>query len=464
MARSLTIKLTLAFLLVGLTGAVLVAVIVRDTTQREFGQLVLNQNQQALVANLTRYYEQNGSWQGVEQVFQPGMFMMPDSHDPESRWDARRSLFLITDADGKIVFGEGTRPTGEKISSADLKEGAVLQTSTGETVGWLVFTPTIARWREDTAEGAFLFNVYRAIISSALVAGAIALLLGGILAYTMTRSLRELTAATSEIAHGKLGTQVKVRSQDELGELAASFNQMSAELARSTELRQKMSADIAHDLRTPLSVILGYTEALSDGKLQATPEMSAVLHTEARHLSRLVEDLKTLSLADAGELPLIYQSISPNDLLKRAAASYHVQAEQHNIALLLTLQEDIAPVKVDIERMAQVLGNLVQNAIRYTPPGGQISLVSAQKGKQVQMQVADTGAGIPDEYLPYIFERSFRGDKARQQQNGETGLGLAIAKSLVEAQYGQIRAESRLSQGTTFTISLPAAPGAGETA
>lgn len=452
--RSLMVKLTLAFLLVGLIGAVLVAVLVHQRTQNEFGQLILDQNQQVLVTNLTAYYEVHGTWIGVETVFRPGFGFNPELESPFTRWESRRALFTIADAQGNVVFGGVAGGHGEKLSRVVLNQGIPLELD-GETIGWLLFTPTLDRWQPGTPEGDFLLSINRAIFLSALAATGIALLLGGLLAYTLTRSLRELTAATRELARGKLGHQVPVHSRDELGQLALSFNAMSTELAHSNELRRQMTADIAHDLRTPLSVILGYTEALSDQKLEPTPEMYAIIHTEAQHLSRLIDDLKTLSLADAGELSLIYQHIAPGDLLQRAADAQRVRAQAEQVDLIVQVQPELPAVQVDVERMAQVLGNLVNNALRYTPAGGNIILSAEVKNGEVLLHVADTGVGIPPEDLPNIFERSFRGDKARQQRDGETGLGLAIAKSLVEAQGGQISVESTPGKGTRFTIHFP---------
>jgi signal transduction histidine kinase len=450
--RSLSVKLTLAFLLVGLTGAVLVAFFIRRSTQREFDRLVVDQNQQILVNILTNHYQATGGWDGVEAVFRPGgASPLAERHD--APWDSRRSLFMITDADGRVVYGGNPRYIGQELSSANLKKGVPLKT--GETtIGWLIFAPAVDHWEAGTPEGNFLVSVNRATYVSALVATGIALILGSVLAYTMTRSLRELTAATKDLARGKLGSQVKVRSRDELGDLAASFNQMSSELEHSNQLRRKMTADIAHDLRTPLSVMMGYTEALSDGKLEANPETFRVMHTEALHLSHLVDDLKTLSLADARELPLNSQKVSPGDLLSRAESAYRVQAERNEISIQVEITPDLPAIEVDVERMAQVLGNLMSNALRYTPAGGEIRLKAEQSQGKVTLSITDTGAGIAAEDLPYVFERSYRGDKARQQGEGETGLGLAIAKSLVEAQGGSVSVESQLGTGTRFTLTF----------
>jgi signal transduction histidine kinase len=450
--RSLTVKLTLAFLLIGLIGAVLVAFLVRRSTQREFDRFVLDQNQQTLVTNLTQYYQANQSWDGVETVFRPGQ-NVPPSKNPGPPSGPGRSLFILADSSGQIVYGGGPRNPEQKLTSSDLKKGTPLEVD-GRTVGWLVFAPALDQWRSGTPEGDFLLSVNRAIYLSAVAATVIALILGGILAYTLTRSLRELTAATRLLAKGELGHQVKVRSRDELGTLAASFNQMSSELERSNELRRKMTADIAHDLRTPLSVIMGYTEALSDSKLEATPEIFQVMHTETLHLNHLVDDLKTLSLAEAGELPLVRQPILPGELLSRLANAYRVQAERKNISLEMDIAPDLPQIEVDVERMAQVLNNLISNALRYTPEGGQITLSADAEKSGVRLLVADNGSGIAAEDLPFIFERSFRGDKARRLLNGETGLGLAIAKSLVEAQGGKISVESKPGKGTRFAIDI----------
>jgi two-component system sensor histidine kinase BaeS len=452
--RSLVVKLTMAFLFVGLTGAILVAALVRQRTQSSFDQLILDQNQQALVTGLTQYYQENGSWNGVETLFLPHQGEPFSYHYPYSRFEIRRTMFALVSPDGQLIIGGGPNNYGQQISKSELNKGVSL-TVDGNVVGYLLFTPAPNRWSPGTPEGNFVASVNQATIFSALGAALIALILGGILAYTMTHSLRELTTATRRLAKGELGHQVKVRSKDEIGELASSLNQMSAELAHANDLRQRMTADIAHDLRTPLSVIMGYTEALSDGKLKASPEMFGVMHTEALHLSHLIDDLKTLSLADAGELPLMPQPIASGELLKRTASAHQVEAEKKNVQIGVDADPGLPLITVDVERMAQVLGNLVSNALRYTPAGGRVDLSAYAQNGSVLLRVADTGSGIAAEDLPFVFERSFRGDKARTQPNGETGLGLAIAKSLVEAQGGTIEVESTPGQGTAFTIRLP---------
>jgi signal transduction histidine kinase len=303
---------------------------------------------------------------------------------------------------------------------------------------------------------AQITRLYITLIYASLGAVLASVLLGLLLARSLTRTLRELTSATKKIARGDLEQQVPIRSNDELGELAASFNQMSADLAQSRDLRRQMTADIAHELRTPLTIVLGHTEALSDGELPPNSETFEIIYDETKRLNRLVEDLRTLSLSDAGELHLNRDKVSPRDLLEHAAAARKTEAKAKNITLQIESSMELPAVDVDPDRMTQVMVNLLDNALRYTPAGGSISLSARQNQEAVQIEVKDTGPGIPPEDLSHLFERFYRGDKSRQREEGGTGLGLAIAKSLVESQNGQIRVESQPGEGATFLIELPA--------
>ncbi len=304
-------------------------------------------------------------------------------------------------------------------------------------------------------EQQYLERTNQALLLSTLGATTFALLVSVVLARTLTKPLRELTGAIRAMAQGKLGIAVPVRSRDEIGELTTAFNQMSADLAHSNQLRKQMTADIAHDLRTPLTVIGGYIESLRDGVLEANPERFDVMHQEVQHLQHLVEDLRTLSLADAGELKLNRQRVSPWDLLNQSMAAFKHQAAQKQVALHVIADPGLPDLEVDEIRMAQVLGNLVSNALRYTQVGGAIDLSARRHGDEIILSVTDTGVGISPEALPYIFERFYRADESRHGE-AESGLGLALAKSLVEAHGGTITASSEgVGKGSTFTIHFP---------
>jgi len=281
---------------------------------------------------------------------------------------------------------------------------------------------------------------------------AIALLLGLWLAHTLTHPLGELTEAIRRMSAGQLEQRVDVSSQDELGQLGEAFNQMSSRLSQAVKQRRQMTADIAHDLRTPLTVIAGYVEALRGRVLQPTPQRFETIHTEVQHLLRLVEDLRTLSLADAGELALQRDLVNPRALMERLAAAYSQKAENQGVELRLQVGPDLPLFCADEERMVEVLGNLISNALRHTPSGGRITLAVESQPEGLELRVEDTGEGIPEEALPYVFDRFYRVDPARSQQEGESGLGLAIARSLVEAHAGRIEVESQVGRGTVFKV------------
>jgi signal transduction histidine kinase len=462
--RSLTLKLTLAFLAVGLTGAVLVAAFVGRLTRRQFDAFVVDRYQAETLEAAANYYAVNGSWDGFEDTLQKrrgpggqgyGGGGLNSGNPYVSNGEVKAPIALL-DGGGNVIFDNIPDETGGNGRDGAV-DGITLPVEVdGNVVGAIRFTgpPGIASGR-GSPEARFLAGVDRAILWSALAAAGLALLLGAILANTISRPVQELTAATKVLAGGDLGHQVPVRTDDEIGELAKSFNQMSADLAHSNQLRRQMTADIAHDLRTPLSVILGYSEALNDGKLPGGPETYEAMHVQAQHLDRLIEDLRTLSLADAGQLSLMRRPIDPRGLLEHTALAYLPAAESRAIDLRVT-GEDVQPVSVDPDRMLQVLGNLVGNALRHTPDGGRVSLSAARENGNVLLRVQDNGPGIPPEDLPHIFDRFYRGDKARAA-DGASGLGLAIARSLIEAHDGRIDAENAPGGGALFTIVLPLA-------
>lgn len=449
--RSLTLKLSLAFLLVGLVGVVLLSILVSQQTQRQFDDFIDNRYQTEVVDTLARYYETNGSWQGV------GAVVASDGSETGDGEGMRIIPMMLLDAGGQVVV-DARQPDMRGNGGRGNRPPVPVQVN-GETVGFVVFQGMDERNNPRVeAETQFLQGVRRLITLSAFGAGAIALLLGIVLAQTITRPVRELTEATQAVAGGELGRQVAVQSKDELGELTAAFNQMSSDLLQGQQLRQQMTADIAHDLRTPLTVILGYTEALSDGKLPAEPETLNAMHQQAQHLSRLVEDLRTLSLADAGQLSLHPQPIFPQELLEQTAAAYGGQAEARGVELTVLAGEASPRIEVDPDRMLQVLGNLLSNALRFTPSGGRVTLAAEHGDRSVLLRVGDTGSGIAAEDLPHVFDRFYRADKARSA-DGASGLGLAIVRSLVEANGGRITVESRPGDGATFTLSFPALAG-----
>ena len=447
--RSLTLKLVLAFLLISVVGIGLAAVLARLATAREFDRFVLGQLRTEFVANATTYYQSHGSWAAAADYFDQL------NGRPERGAPPRPPQFALVDQAGTVVIPSQSLHIGARVSSGEVARGKPVEVD-GQRVGTVLDVGRAPALNDREAQ--FVASTNRALALAAFGAAVIALLLGAFLAGNLTRPVRDLTKAIQAMSRGELKQQVPVRSADELGALTQAFNQMSADLARSNELRRQMTADIAHDLRTPLTVITGYIEALRDGVLKPTPARFEAMHNEAQQLKRLVEDLRTLSLADAGELPLQRQPMAPRALLERLAVAYAPQAAARKIALEVAAEPGLPELHVDPERMAQVLGNLISNALRYTPDGGRIVLAAqaAERGDALVLAVQDNGAGMPADVLPHIFDRFYRGDPSRGQQEVESGLGLAIAKSIVEAHGGNITASSAgAGQGSTFAIRLP---------
>lgn len=277
---------------------------------------------------------------------------------------------------------------------------------------------------------------------------------------SIARPLAGVMAAADAVAEGDFSVRVPEYGPGGFSRLALSFNRMVEELARADQQRRNLTADVAHELRTPLHIIQGNLEGVLDGVYEPTPEHVGATLDETRVLARLVEDLQTLSLAEAGQLPLHREPVDVAELLADVETSFSGQAATAGINLTVEIKPGQSlPISADAGRLNQILNNLVANALRHTPAGGQISLraeplVSAEG---VRLTVQDSGEGIPPDDLPYIFERFWRGDKARSHSGGAGGgLGLAITRQLVQAHGGQIRVESEPGQGTTFVIDLPA--------
>ena len=368
--RSLTVKLILAFLLISVIGIGLAAVLARAVTGREFDRFIMDRARGEFLADAVSYYQTHGSWDGAGDYFR-----QPNGH-PEPGAPPRPGSFVLVDQAGAVVASVGPDRTG-KNNAKDLARGKTIEVD-GRKVGTVLDASRAPALNDREAQ--YLASINRALALAALGAMVIAVLLGAVLARTLTQPVRDLTRAIQAMSRGELRQEVPVRSADELGTLTQAFNRMSADLARSNELRRQMTADIAHDLRTPLTVITGYIEALRDGVLKPTPARFETMHTEAQQLKRLVEDLRTLSLADAGELPMQRQRVAPRALLDRLAAAYAPQAAARQITLAVSATSEAPDVLVDPERMAQVLGNLVSNALRHTPAGGRIDLSAQAQG------------------------------------------------------------------------------------
>ena len=282
----------------------------------------------------------------------------------------------------------------------------------------------------------------------------VALVAAALLSRHLVAPLRQLTAASEAMSGGDLTQRVQIHTSDEIGELGQAFNKMAGDLERAEVQRQQMTADIAHELRNPLSVIRGNLEAMLDGIHPADVEHLGSIYDETVLLQRLVEDLRLLSLADAGQLPLIRTDVDLCVLLNGIAESAQAVAEDRGIALHADVPQQPIVIAGDADRLRQVVGNLVSNALRYTPRGGAVTLSARQEDGTAVVRVTDTGQGIAPPDLPHVFDRFYRADAARDRASGGSGLGLAIARALVEAHGGAMEVRSQLGVGTTFAVVL----------
>lgn len=457
---SLRFKFIVSYLVVVVAGILLVVLLTGRATADAFGRYLGRQEGEALVPLLAAYYLEAGSWEAVGQAFPdrwlgPGMMWQrgPGGGPGHGTGAGLPSPVALANVQGVIVRpGAGYGP--EEIVPASVLQAGLPVEVDGRVVG-RVLVADVGAGDLPTAGLAFLASVNRAAVLAGLGAGLVAVVLGVLIAGSLTRSLRQLTNATEAVAAGDLGRQVAIDGRDEVGQLAASFNQMSTDLARASEARRQMTADIAHELRTPLSLIVGHAEAMLDGVLPLSDDQLRVVHEEAVRLDRIVEDLRILSLAEAGELELIAGPVEPVELARRALAARQSSARAKRVELVLAAEDAVPSIQADPDRLHQVLANLLDNALRHTPEGGSITLGVSSTGRGLSISVADSGPGIPPGDLDRVFDRFYRADRSRSRQQGGSGLGLAIARSIVEAHGGRIWVESPPGSGARFTVQLP---------
>ena len=294
---------------------------------------------------------------------------------------------------------------------------------------------------------------------SLLWAGIGAAALGTVLVWLLSRRtlmpLQSLGEAARQLEGGDLSQRADTGGPAEIRELAHSFNVMAEGLEEAERQRQSLTADIAHELRTPLSNIQGYLEAIRDGLVQPDPETIDTIHSQAIHLSHLVEDLRILAQVESGYLQLQLSSTLVEELLRSSVEAMRPRAETKGVTLALEADAALPPLELDATRIAQVVDNLLENAITHTPEGGSVRVYGRTVANAVEVEVADTGPGIPREELPRLFDRLYRADPSRARETGGSGLGLTIARRLVEAHGGSIEADSVVGVGSRFTIRLP---------
>lgn len=456
----LWVRLAGAFLAVALLAVVGVAVVVDRATESSFRSYIGRQNMLGgnpdLPAALEAHYAASGTWDGADALLpgqRGGAAGGRGAGQGPAQGRGEGPGYLLAAADGTILVANNAADVQRPLTG-DERDRAVPLVVEGRTVGYLSRTGVEAQ-ALDRAEQRFLDEVSTALALAAVGAIALALVLALGLSWALLRPLRALQQSSEAIARGDLGAQMTVTGPTEYRTVASAFNRMSAALAESTALRQRMTSDIAHELRAPVSVMRAQLEAMLDGVFPLNADQLAIVYDETLHLGRLIEDLRTLTRAEAGRLPLNFTAVDPAALAQRVATEFLPLAQDQQIALDTAIEPDLPAIRADDDRLRQVFSNLLANALAHTPAGGRITVSAGRGAGVVRFGVADTGPGLAPEQAAHVFERFYRTDDARQRDQGGSGLGLAIAHELVRLHGGRIAVESAPGVGSTFTFEIP---------
>ncbi len=442
MLHSLRFRLLVAFTLVILVTVGAIYFFVSQATGGEINRYG-ERSEQARFSRvgfeLFRYYRMHEGWEGIQPYVE--------------QWGSLYGQrIILTDSSGVVVADSKGELLGKQYRPKTPGRW-VAPPMAGSNPGTLYISP------EPSADFPSPLSlseaVSRFLLWGALLAVVIALIFTFFLARRILAPVKALTIAAKRLGQGDLSQRAQFKDKGEMGELAQAFNSMASDLERADRLRRDMVADAAHELRTPLSNIRGYLEAILDGVKKPDTDTIRSLDEEAILLSRLVDDLQELSLAESGELKLYRQVEDIIKIIRRTAALVHAKAAKKGVSLSLDLSDELPAVNIDPQRISQVLANLLDNAIAHTAEGGTITVTARQRDGWVEVSVSDTGEGIPAESLPNIFERFYRVDKSRTRATGGSGLGLTIAKQLVEAHGGNIAVRSELGKGSCFSFTIP---------
>ena len=395
---------------------------------------------------LARQYAQTQVWQAAQDML-------------EQVGEIYSERVVVLNHRGQVV-GDSRRTLIGRMMVAPVSSEQRLQVvGPGGDMGTILVNPDpLPGDTEAPLPETSLPSINRFLIWSGLLTVGLAAVLTFFLSRRILAPVESLSRAARALARGEFSQRVAVTSRDEVGELSRTFNAMATELATTEEVRRSLVADVAHELRTPLSNIRGYLEGIRDGVIPANPDTLGSMHEEVLLLTRLIDDLQELALAESGQLNLYIQTCDVADLVRRAVSGVQPRTESKGITLKADIQGE-ALVQADAERIGQVLRNLLVNAANYTESGGNVTVALLRRDGEVEVRVEDTGPGIEEADLPFVFERFYRVDKSRSRTTGGVGLGLTIAKRLVEAHGGRIAVESVVGKGSTFSFTLPATDG-----
>ena len=467
--RRLWVQLSLAFALVVLVMVAAIALLADLTAGHAFRRYLTYSGtslHETLSDDLIDYYRLHGSWAGIGE-FLP---YVPRIHGGRESLPRRQAgtmgpgsgplQIVLADERGRVIY-DSHDPLADRRLTRDERAAAQDIELDGEVIGQLVIALPFQEARLGPLEQVFVTRLRQLLVGGALLASLLGVLLGLLISRNLTAPLQRLATAARAVAHRDFSHRVAITGSVEMAEVSQAFNDMAAALEESELQREQMVADVAHELRSPLTVLQGNLRAILDDVYPLEKAEIGRLYDETRLLSRLVDDLKDLALADAGELRLNLQPTDAAEIIRFTVEK--LSAAAPDLRFSLQLPDDLPLVQADPDRLAQVLRNLLSNALRHTAAGGSVTVAATASGKSVEIMVADSGEGIAPEDLPHVFDRFWRADAARTRGERDgvsywssgSGLGLSIAQSLVEAHGGRIWVESTPGQGAAFYFTLP---------
>jgi signal transduction histidine kinase len=443
--RRLLLLLLRAFAIVVFLTVALILVVAAAVVARNTGNNPFYRTPTAII--LETYYLGHGSWQGVEGVLEESTSTSVRSLQP----DWQRTILL--DTQGRVVLDHGSANTPLVGKLLTLQPNAVSEPLLINNV----LIGTLVLERGSLARPIQLvLTLIGPTAAVSLLLGILTLIIGLLLMRRVINPLSEVIAAAQAVSQGDLSARVPVEARnDDLSALSMHFNHMADELERSDRQRRNLLADIAHELRTPITILRGRLEGILDGVYPADEANIAPALEETYLLERLVEDLRLLALAEANQLRFELKPVKLGELGDTLLGLFSAQAAEKNVSLRLSSEPGLPEVMVDPQRFQQVVGNLIDNALRYAPAGTTIDLTIRRTNGFIELSVADEGTGIPQDELEHVFDRFWRGEKSRARSTGGAGLGLSIARQLVEAQGGKISARNRSPEGFEVLITLP---------
>jgi len=413
--------------------------------------------QETLAQTLTTHYQTHHNWDDSRPLLDEAQAIFDKQH----RSGPWMLSFTLAGANQLVIYHVNSREQGKPLSRTDPLLIFPLQVE-GEVVGYLGITPTLM-WRVDRQQSkgpeepfGLLFVIAATLLTTAALVGGSAAVFGIAMSRSLTAPLNNLAIGAKALGNRNLSQRVLEIGTDEMQAVARSFNEMADQLEEAETLRRNLLADVAHELRTPLSVLQGNLRAILDEIYPLEQDEIARLYEQTRFLSRLVTDLHELAQAEARKLPLSLQDTDLTGLIESTVETFRPGAEGKGVNLTTTLPDSLPLVQVDPSRWRQVLQNLLANALRHTPSGGTITVFATSTLEHVNMTISDTGEGMTSEQLSHIFDRFYRSDPARARDKGGAGLGLAIVRAIVESHGGSIEVHSSgVGQGSTFEIMLP---------